>query len=455
MAVWSTVRKSGLEGTLRIDAEYYQLGCIENENVVSTCGLPIELLGKLVTKPINGFDYRSFSSSGIPYIRVGDILPGEVLYRDAEKIQVSVDEIGKDIKLQPGDILFSRKGTFGRASVVEEGFSNAIISSEIMRLRVSNEKVNPYYISTFLNSKFGFHQVERRTHGVSNFSITQEDLSTIKVPILRLEIQAKVRELVRSAYLEHEKSYQLYLQAEQMLLAELGLDKLDLSQPNYYNVPLRQAQKVNRIDAEHFQPKYDHLLQHLSRTGRTKRLGDILEEPIQKGVTPDYNPGGNIIVVNSQHLGRYCLNIEATERTTDSFWQQNKRARIKPLDVMVYATGAYIGRTNTYLGSQKAIAGVDIILVRPVSISNSLYLSVYLNCPTGLLQAEKFASGSGQRHIYPENIAHFVVYLPSMGFQQRIADLVTQSWQARQKATELLEEAKRKVENMIEGATSS
>jgi hypothetical protein len=317
--------------------------------------------------------------------------------------------------------------------------------------------VNPYYISTFLNSKFGLHQVERRTHGVSNFSITQEALMAIKVPILPLEIQAKIRELVRNAHLAHEKSYQLYLQAEQMLLAELGLDKLDLSQPNYCTIPLSQAQKVNRMDAEHFQPKYDRLLHHLSKTGKAERLGNILEEPIQKGVTPDYNPDGDIMVVNSQHLGRYILNFEATDRTTAEFWWQNRRAQIQHLDVMMYATGApYVGRSNTYFEKEKAIAGVDILLVKvnPL-ICNPVYLSVFCNSAIGMEQAPKYQKGSNQQHLYPDDVKQFLVCLPPMDFQAKIADLVTQSWQGRQRATRLLEEAKRRVEGIIEKTTSN
>lgn len=68
------------------------------------------------------------------------------------------------------------------------------------------------------------------------------------------------------------------------------------------------------------------------------------------------------------------------------------------------------------------------------------------------MQTEKWLSGSsGQIEIYPSDIARYVVYLPSKEFQQRIADLVTQSWEARQKARQLLEEAKRKIEELVEG----
>lgn len=169
-----------------------------------------------------------------------------------------------------------------------------------------------------------------------------------------------------------------------------------------------------------------------------------------KGITPDYIPDEEIAVVNSQHLGRYCLNFEATDRTSLEFWEGNKRAQIKEQDVMIYATGAYAGRANPYLESARALAGVDLLLARPSRECNPLYLSVYLNASPGIYQAEKFASGSGQRHIYPDDVKQFLVYLPSQQSQEKIADLVFQSYQARKKAKTLLEEAKRQVEELIE-----
>ena len=257
-------------------------------------------------------------------------------------------------------------------------------------------------------------------------------------------------ERVREAQQSLRQSEFLYCQAEQLVLDELRWDKLDLSQSNSYAIPLSQAKDVSRIDAEHFQPKYEKLLAHIKKVGKTKQIQEFLNEPILKGITPDYIPDEEIVVVNSQHLGRYCLNFEATDRTSVSFWKGNKRAHIKQYDVMIYATGAYIGRANPYLESARALAGVDLLLLRPNEECNPLYLSVYLNALPGMWQAEKFASGSGQRHIYPDNVKQFLVYLPPSEFQEKIADLVLQSYQARKEAKALLEEAKRRVEELIE-----
>jgi len=453
MAQFSVVNKSKLEGAMRLDAEYYQPKYFQNEDIVRASAFTKSTLADLIYPIRNGFDYRDFGEAGRPYIRVGDVLFGEVNYRDAVKVDISSDTIKKDVKIKVGDILFSRKGTFGRSAVVEDVFEDSIISSEIMRLRIKNERVDPYYLSTFLNSRIGFLQVERRTHGVSNYSISQPDLQSVMIVIPLKELQLGVANLVKEAHHEKERSYNLYLQAEQLLLDEVSFKALDLSHQPHYTVPYRKLREVSRFDAEHFQPKYERLVQHLDKTGKSSLLGNRVSQPIKRGLQPTYVEGEEVIVVNSQHLGRYLLNIDATERTDEIFWKNNKRCQLQKNDVLFYSTGAYIGRTNAWLEDQKAITSNHVTIIRPDNTCNPLYLAAYLNSPLGLLQAECWASGSGQREIYPADIAWFVVYLPSMEFQQRIADLVSQSWNARQKARQLLEEAKLTVESLIDRRT--
>ena len=450
MITYSIIKKSELEGKKRLDAEYYHPKYKENEEIITNCGYPVELLKKLIYKLKNGFDYRVFSDSGFPYIRVGDLLHGEVLYREAEKVQISMCDIRKDIELKYRDILFSRKGTFGRAAVVEKEFTDFIISSEIMRLRLKNEKLNTYYLSTFLNSKFGFYQVERRTHGVSNFSITQEDLAGIKIPILPQKTQIKIWELVKQAYRESEQSYQFYLQAEQMLLDKMGFNNFDFSQPNNYTVPLNQTKEVSRIDAEHFQPKYDKLIQHLTKTGKTKLLGEIASY-IKRGLQPTYVEDGEVFVFTEKHLGRSLLNIETAEATDTAFWEKNKKARVEKNNILLYSIGAYIGRANCYLEDKKAITSSNVTIIRiDKNRANPIYVSIFLNSIVGRMQAEKWTASVGQMALYPSDVPKFIIYLPSEEFQNKIAELVIQSYQARKKAKQLLQEAKEKVENLIE-----
>ncbi len=87
-------------------------------------------------------------------------------------------DVNKPVGLELGDILFTRKGSFGNSDVMTEVEVNMIISSEIMLVRLNltaKTIILPEYVSLFLNSRFGYLQVERRVCGVAYYSISQPD----------------------------------------------------------------------------------------------------------------------------------------------------------------------------------------------------------------------------------------------------------------------------------------
>lgn len=445
MAVWSTVKLSQLEGQRRIDAEYYQPKYSATlEALHALNAVPLEKVAKPVKRKFEPKAGQSFSYIEISGVDTGTgvinalSLPGDDIPARAQWV------------VQKGDVIISTvrpvRNAIALITAEEDGF---VCSSGFAVLKA--EKVAPEFLFTFLKAKPIVELLDRKTTVTVYPAVSWQDILTIPIFIPDKELEQFVRERVAEAQSELKRSKSLYLQAERMVLKELGWDELDLSQPKCWTVYLSRAREVHRIDAEHFQPKYDKLIAHLKKTGKGRPIRDILSEPIQKGVTPEYDPDGPIVVINSQHLGQYCLNFEATDRTTEAFWKANRQAQIRQNDVMIYATGAYIGRTNTYLETDRALAGVDILLVRPTDECNPLYLAVFLNAPPGLMQSKKFASGSGQAHIYPEDVSCYWVYLPSWDFQQRVAELVRQSYQARQKAKALLEKAKKEVEELIKG----
>ncbi len=71
----------------------------------------------------------------------------------------------------------------------------------------------------------------------------------------------------------------------------------------------------------------------------------------------------------------------------------------------------------------------------------------------GKLQLEKPTTGTSYPTINDEDIENITnPYSPALSSQQKIADLVRQSHEARKKAKELLEKAKKEVEKLIEGS---
>ena len=83
---------------------------------------------------------------------------------------------------------------------------------------------------------------------------------------------------------------------------------------------------------------------------------------------------------------------------------------------------------------------------------NSYYVSLFFNTIGSLLMIRE-SRGSVQARLNQETLKEIVLPILPKPTQGKIADLVCQSHQARQRAKELLEKAKREVEEFIENKT--
>jgi len=220
--------------TGRLDAEYYQPKYEQALIALHQSNYPIQQLGLLIEPIRNGFDFREFTEKGTPYIRVGDIKRGQIDRDNAVKIHLVQENLKKSsIKLKVGDILFTRKGSFGNAAVVTDKEVHTIISSEIMLLRLISDSLLPEYLTLFLNSQFGYLQIEQRVHGIAYYSISQEDLAEIQIVILSISKQKRIVKKIHSSFLLKDESKRLLETAKQAV--ELAIEQGEEAAINYLN----------------------------------------------------------------------------------------------------------------------------------------------------------------------------------------------------------------------------
>jgi type I restriction enzyme S subunit len=453
MAVWSIVAKRQVKGWRRLDAEFWRPEyCEAYERVVTWSHA--HALGAIAKRMAKGIFYilaDEYVQDGVPFLRVSNVK--SVLLDTNNVVHISDERNQQDKKtcFATGDVVINKTGDIG-AAVIDLPACN--ISQDLIGVEIADKHAfNPYYLATFLNTKYGRLQLRRWFQGQVQMHLALTDARKIAVPFPSQDQQQRVEEIILAARQEATRSQFLYAQAEDALLGELGWNKVEVSQPKSWLVTVSRTRDIRRMDAEHFQPRYERLVNHLRKTGLARPMAEVAPY-VKRGLQPVYMTGGEVIVVNSQHLGRHLLNVEATERTDRQFWDENSRSRLRKGDVLLYSTGAYVGRTNVWLEDQDGVASNHVTMIRPNDSCDARYLAVFLNAPPGLLQAEKWASGSGQRELYPEDIARFLVYLPPNEFQQKVAELVDQSYRARQKSKVLLERAKRTVEALIEGTAA-
>ncbi|WP_156000789.1 restriction endonuclease subunit S [Thioalkalivibrio sp. ALJT] len=195
----------------RLDAEHFRPKYARAMAHIAEAGVTITPLHDLIEPLRNGVDLREFTETGTPYIRVGDIKGGRIEVETAKRVSDSPASVKKSIHLKPGDILFTRKGSFGNAAVVSSEQTDAILSTEIMLLRLNargQSEIVPDYLAAFFNSQLGKLQAEQWAHGVAFYSVTQDDLYKFQIPLpdkaIQQSISAQLDEADRLRYRSRE-----------------------------------------------------------------------------------------------------------------------------------------------------------------------------------------------------------------------------------------------------------
>lgn len=201
----------------RLDAEHFQPKYDAAISRMGERGLRIERLANLIQPILNGWDCREFVEEGTPYIRVGDVRGCRIKLESAERVGIDMSDVGKDISLRVGDVLFTRKGSFGNAAPVRKGEEQAIISSEIMLVRRKPEwidKLLPEFLAVYFNSIAGALQSEQWAHGVAFYSISQEDLQRFAIPILPVRFQTQIAENLEASHAARQDAQSLLERAK-------------------------------------------------------------------------------------------------------------------------------------------------------------------------------------------------------------------------------------------------
>lgn len=134
-------------------------------------------------------------------------------------------------------------------------------------------------------SKYGKFFIERYIHGVVNFSITQESLKELIIPILSNNFQTQIANIVNQSYELRQQANNLYQEAENILLEELNIKNYKLNNKKFFIKKLSETQQAERIDAEYFQPKYDEIINIISNKQLETLLIPLLPEDKQQQIS--------------------------------------------------------------------------------------------------------------------------------------------------------------------------
>jgi restriction endonuclease S subunit len=438
--VFSIIQKSQLEGTKRLDAEYYQPEYLEliNKLNVATNKRVLDFADNITRKfePQKNkyFDYIEISEVDL---KDGTLNAVKILGGNAP------DRAQKIVK--EGDIIISMvRPNRNAVSFVWEGLDNFVASSGFCVLNPKN--ISSEYLFVYLKTNHVIKLLERKTSASLYPAVTEEDILNLPLYIVdEKEIIIyvhKFRKLMQISKL-------LYSQAENLLLTGFELKNFEGGNSLISVVNLSDVQTAGRLDAEYYNSPCNKMLDQMKEI-KTAKLGDlvVITKGIEPGAEAYRNEGKLFIRVSS--ISKDGIIDKDQKYLSEDLYDKYKIDYQPQVGEILLTKDASIGVACVVREPIGGIVSGGVLRLKLKEKMHPEYLALVLNSIVGQLQAERDAGGSIIAHWKPEQIKNLIVPILPISTQEKIADLMVKSHEARKKAKELLEEAKRKVEEMIE-----
>lgn len=444
MAVISVAKLSELEGAKRLDAEYYQPEySYLLANLYRTGALPVKMVAvpmKRKFRPLEGeyFDYIEIAEVDLS---TGEFNTSKIIGEEAPNRAQWV--------VKRDDILISTVRPIRNAVVwVRDEKENLVCSSGFAVIHPTS--VSSEYLFIYFKTKYIAKLLDRYTTATEYPAVTWKDILNIPVFLGNKELRSEITEDVNKAFTLLEQSQISYSQAENLLLEELRLKNFKPKYELSYVANLSQAFNAHRIDAEYFQPVYGEVVKKVIECpyGYTKLLNCV------ENVKPDFDPLKYPDITFSY--------IELAD-VDSSIGVINSKTEIKGEEAPSRARR--ILRKNEVIvssveGSLEKVALVDDEHEGSLASTGFFQFKTKNTFPEVLLvlsksiaiqaQLKRECSGTILTAVPNKALKRIIIPLLPIETQQQITSLVQQSHEARRRAKELLEEAKRRVEEAIE-----
>ncbi len=449
MITYSIIQKSQVKRVHRLDAEYFQPEYLELEKkIYSTSSYKLwgKIEGRFITGPFGSeFGVENYTiDTRYRYVRGKDVKEFFLLDDDNVYIPEEDYERLKKYSLRESDILVSVVGTLGNTAIVDGSVTPAIFSCKSTVFRTNS--INPYYFITYLNSRYGYELLERSVRGAVQTGLNIDDLKSLPVFIPSEMVQESIASFVLDAKHEHDRSKILYSQAEDLLLKELGLKDFKPKEDLSYIVNLSDVKSAHRTDAEFFQPKYDKLI---SKIKNAKKLPNAVDN-VAPRFEPFDQPDKSFRYVELADIDSSIGVIGGYSEVLGQEAPSRAKRLLKTGDVIVSSVQGSLGKVALVDREQDGLlASTGFFQFRSKEILPEVLL-VLAKSPILQMQLEKQCAGTILTAVPKEAIKNIIIPILPKTTQQKIADLVSRSHQARKKAKELLEKAKREVEEFVE-----
>lgn len=414
-------------------------------------------LANLIINSQYGYTTSAKPEGNYKLLRITDIKNGSVNW---DNVPFCECESPEKYLLKPNDILIARTGNNISYLVSDDVPSNAIFASYLIRF-TCNEKLNPEYFFTFLNSYAFWSQILAKQQGALLQNVNAKRMGELIIPYCSIEKQKEVLRSNTEIQKDIEKTLNLY-----KLVTSTSSELINQSS---YLTKLRQAilqeaiegkltagwRKENPVrkgdpdyDAEALLEKIQAEKEKLIKEGKIKKQKPLA--PIKVEEVPFELPEGWVWT----RLGEICSKIHYGFNASAKFNKRDVRLlRITDIqdntvdwdnvpgcdfsnsdldnymlsknDILIARTGGTIGKT--FLVREvpvKSLFASYLIRAIPSVRISAQFLKLFVECPYYWQQLYAASWGAAQPNVNGTSLSNLKLPLPPLAEQQAIVDRV-------------------------------
>lgn len=329
---------------------------------------------------LHQYDY---SETGIPVVMPKDLIGGKISEQSIARVSKEHVQRLKRHIIQPGDILYSRRGDVGRCALATEYEKGWLCGTGCLRVTTDESIANSKFIFYQLQQPRVISWVEKHAVGATMLNLNTAILGSIPLLLPSIEIQRRIADIL-STYDDlienNREQIKLLEEAAQRLYKEWFVD---LHFPGYENTKI--------VDG-------------VPEGWKEGILGDIAIFKRGKTITKAQIHNGNIPVVAGG---------------LEPAYYHNKANTIAPV-ITVSGSGANAGFTRLY---NVDVFASDCSFVDG-EITDYLYF-VYEFLKTNKAVVDTLKKGSAQPHVYAKDINAMRLIVPSEMFLKTYCNYIS------------------------------
>ena len=219
--------------------------------------------------------YKDKKTGKYVFIRTADVKKFQFNTETATYLSGSTFLTQKSNRVTTNDILMSVVGNYlGSTSVIPTSIENGVFNDNSARIRITDHRFSPYYVSAFFNSIFGQELIQSLITRTGQKILSAGNVKKLSVPLIEHKELSKKYE---AATLKGSEANELILRAQNLLYSKIGVNFSSIMKEKFYSVMKNDFAQSDLWTPTYSYPQYVNTLNAILANWKMIKIGDFVD----------------------------------------------------------------------------------------------------------------------------------------------------------------------------------